>query len=80
VKNITVSLPDRVYRRVLVKAAERETSVSALVREFLMELGREELDFERRKRLQDAVPSSVHGFSAGDRVSRAGAHRRRAHR
>jgi hypothetical protein len=35
VKNITVSVPDEVYRRARVWAAERETSVSATVTHFL---------------------------------------------
>jgi|GEM_PF-4366888 len=65
VKNITVSLPDPVYRRARIKAAERDTSVSALVREFLTKLGQDESDFERRKRLQDEVMASVRRFSAG---------------
>ena len=77
-KNITVSLPEPVYRRARVRAAERDTSVSALVREFLMKLGNEESDFERRKRLQDEVLASVRSFSAGDRLARPEAHRRRA--
>ena len=77
-KNITVSLPDPVYRRARIKAAERDTSVTALVREFLMKLGEEESDFERRKRLQDEVLASVRNFSAADRMARGDAHRRRA--
>jgi hypothetical protein len=78
VKNVTVSLPELVYRRARIKAAERDTSVSALVREFLMKLGEEESDFERRKRLQDEVLASVRGFSAGDRRPRSDVHGRRA--
>jgi hypothetical protein len=31
VKNVTVSLPAQVYRRARIKAAERDTSLSALV-------------------------------------------------
>ena len=77
-KNVTVSLPELVYRRARIKAAERDTSVSALVREFLMKLGEEESDFERRKRLQDEVLASVRGFSAGDRRPRSDVHGRRA--
>ena len=46
-KNVTVSLPELVYRRARIKAAERDTSVTALVREFLMKLGEEESDFEK---------------------------------
>jgi len=78
VKNVTVSLPELVYRRARIKAAERDTSVTALVREFLMKLGEEESDFERRQRLQDEVLASVRGFSAGDRRPRSDVHGRRA--
>jgi len=78
VKNITVSLPDPVYRRARIKAAERDTSVSALVREFLTKLGQDESDFERRKRLQDEVMASVRRFRAGDRAARGQVHGRRA--
>ena len=77
-KNITVSLPDDVYRRARIKAAERDTSVSALVREFLLRLGEEESDFERRRRLQTEVLASVKNFRAGDRVTREEAHERNA--
>jgi plasmid stability protein len=34
-KNITVSIPDEIYREARVSAARRGTSVSALVRDFL---------------------------------------------
>ena len=34
-KNITVSVDDDVHRRARIRAAERDTSVSAVVREFL---------------------------------------------
>jgi plasmid stability protein len=78
VKNITISLPDDIYRKARIKAAERDTSVSALVREFLLSLGDEESDFERRKRLQAEVLASVKDFRAGDRTSREGAHERNA--
>ena len=77
-KNITVSLPDDVYRRARIKAAERDTSVSALVREFLLRLGEEESDFERRRRLQTEVLASLKNFRAGDRVTRQEAHERNA--
>ena len=75
-KNITVSLPDDVYRRARIKAAERDTSVSALVRDFLSRLGEEESDFERRRRLQQEVLASLKSFRAGDRVSREKIHQR----
>jgi plasmid stability protein len=78
VKNVTISLPDDVYRRARVKAAQRDTSVSALVREFLIQLGDEKGDFERRKRLQDEVIASIRAFSAEDRLSRDDVHDRDA--
>jgi plasmid stability protein len=78
VKNITVSLPDDIYRSARIKAAERDTSVSALVREFLTRLGQDESEFDRRKRLQDDVMASIRAFSASDRLSREDAHDRNA--
>ena len=77
-KNITVSLPDEIYRRARIKAAERDTSVTALVREFLTGLSEEESDFARRKRLQAEVLASIKGFRAGDRLTREEAHERHA--
>ncbi len=40
-KNITVSLDDETYRKARMEAAELDTSVSALVRRYLTELGAE---------------------------------------
>lgn len=77
-RNITVSLPDDVYRRARIAAAERDTSVSMLVREFLVALASGESDFERRKRLQDDTLASIKAFRASDRLSRPAAHDRRA--
>lgn len=76
-KNITVTLRDDVYRRARVRAAERDTSVSALVREFLESLDEGDTDFEKRCRIQDDVLASIRRFRAGDRLSRDAAHRRR---
>lgn len=81
VKNITVSVDDEVYRSARVKAAELSTSVSSLVREFLVSLSQGESDFDRRKRLQDEVLAALETktpFRAGARVSRDEAHHRRA--
>ena len=61
-----------------IKAAERDSSVSALVREFLIQLGAEESDFERRKRLQAEVLASVERFRASDRLHRQVLHTRDA--
>lgn len=75
-KNITVSLPDDLHRRARVRAAEQDTSVSAVVRDFLSGYAQQESDFERRKRLQAEVLSTVRAFRAGDRMTRDELHRR----
>lgn len=77
-KNITVSVEDEVYQRARIKAAELNTSVSALVKAFLIRLTEEESDLERRKRLQRETLASIHAFSAGDRLSREQVHDRHA--
>lgn len=69
-KNITVSVDDDTYRRARIKAAERDTSVSALVRDFLNCLAREESEFERLKREEKELRASIKGFSASDRLPR----------
>jgi hypothetical protein len=78
-KNITVSLDDDIYRRARVKAAEMDTSVSALVKKYLVELAGLETDFERRKRLQNELLANVkvHRFSASDRLTRDEVHERK---
>jgi len=78
VKNITVSIPDDVYRLARRKAVENDTSVSAMVREYLMDLTSLESDFERGKRLQDEVIASVKRFRACDRLTRDQVHDREA--
>ena len=77
-KNITVSVPDDVYRRARIRAAEKGTSVSALVRDQLEKIAVEVSEFERLKRLQDQVIDSIHEFSAADRMSRDEVHDRDA--
>jgi plasmid stability protein len=75
-KNITVSLDDETYRRARVKAAERDTSVSALVKTFLTELAAGESETERLKREERALRERIKGFKAHPRLSRDEAHER----
>jgi macrodomain Ter protein organizer (MatP/YcbG family) len=49
VKNVTISLPDEVYRRVRIKAAERETSLSGFIAGLLEEAARTD-DLEAAER------------------------------
>lgn len=77
VKNITVAVPDDVYARARVHAAEAGTSVSNLVANFLRTVAADTDDeFARLVALQRQVQSSVVGFSARDNVSRDEAHDR----
>lgn len=76
-KNITVSVDEETYRRARTKAAERDTSLSALVRRFLVELVSEE-SAERSLELKERkLRAQIRDFSARNRLSREDAHRRR---
>ena len=93
-RNITVSVDDDTYRLSRIRAAERETSVSALVRGFLERLVREgaddggeheaggETEAERRERLLDEVFEDIcatrSGLKAADNVSREALYDRNA--
>jgi phage shock protein A len=76
VKNITVAVDDETYRRARIKAAERDTSVSGLVKRFLTELAAGESDAERLKREERELRERISSFRAADRLSREDAHRR----
>ena len=75
-KNITVSVDDETYRRARMKAAEQDTSVSALVRRFLAELGGGESDNERLKREERVIREKISAFRASDRLPRDSVHER----
>ena len=76
-KNVTVSLDDDTYRRARVLAAQRDTSLSALVKEFLVSLGAGETESERLKRKEHELRERIVSFRAGDRLSRDELHDRR---
>jgi uncharacterized protein YdaU (DUF1376 family) len=76
VKNITVSLDDDTYRRARIIAAERDTSISALVKEFLGRLGSGESQVERLKREERALRERITSFRASNRQSREEVHDR----
>lgn len=76
-RNITVSLDDETYRRARMVAAQRDTSVSALVRRFLLDLASGETEFERLRREERALREKITNFSASDRLSRDEVHDRR---
>jgi hypothetical protein len=76
VKNITVTLDDETYRRARIKAAELETSVSALVRHYLVDFAGGESEFERLEKLERTLRDRIVSFRAGDRLSRDEVHKR----
>jgi plasmid stability protein len=75
-RNITVTVPDEIYREARVRAAERGSSVSALVGEFLRSLSARDAEFVRLEAQQHAVQQRIRRFSAGDRLSRDELHAR----
>ena len=76
VKNVTVSLPDDVYRAARVRAAEGDSSLSALVAAYLRSLGGGEAEFARLEARQKAVQKRITHFRAADRLSRDELHER----
>lgn len=85
VPNITLAVPDDVLRRAKIHAAEQGTSVSELVRQYLISLAGRDEEFARLRGLQDAVLARLQDdpefvFSASQRRRRDEIHDRAASR
>ena len=78
-KNITVSVPDDVYRNARVAAAQRDTSLSALVAAYLERLSGRMDEFARLEALQHEVQAEIDQFRAADRLGRDEVHDRAVH-
>ena len=80
--NITLTVPDDVYHAARVRAAEARTSVSALVREYLIRLASQGSEFQRLEALQRETITKIHerggGFVAAERMTRDEVHDRDA--
>jgi plasmid stability protein len=76
VTNITVSVPEDVYRAARIRAAEQGRSVSALVAEYLRSLSEREAEFARLEAQQRRVQRQIDRFSARERLDREELHRR----
>ncbi len=74
--NITVTVPEDVYRAARIRAAEQGESVSGLVAEYLRSLSQHEAEFSRLEAQQRSVQEEIDRFSAGDRLSRDELHAR----
>lgn len=75
-KNITVAVPEDVYRSARIRAAERGSSVSALVAEFLRSLSGSGDEFARLEAKQRRMQEEITHFRAGDRLDREQLHER----
>lgn len=75
-KNITISVDDETYRRARIKAAEKDTSVSALVKQFLNDIAGSETQNERLKREEKALRAAIRDFRATNNISRDELHLR----
>jgi hypothetical protein len=67
---------DETYKRARVVAAERDTSVSALVKAYLVQLASNETELERLKRQEREIRDRIVAFTAADRLSREDLHSR----
>jgi len=75
-KNITLTVPDEVYRRARIKAAERDTSVSAVVAEYLNTFAKGETEAESLKRRMLLAREKLGHYEVGKRVPRSALHDR----
>jgi hypothetical protein len=75
-RNVTVSVPDEIYRRARVKAAELGRSLSSVVAEYLATLSAADDEFERLRAQQEEVLSEIESFRAADRLDRDELHER----
>ena len=69
-KSIKVTVDDETYRRARIRAAERDTTVSVMVRNFLRDLAGGESNAENLKLKERALRASIKSFKASDGVSR----------
>lgn len=75
-KNITVSVPDDVYRAARIRAAEEGRSVSGMVASYLRSLGDEGAEFARLEAQQHRIQGRIERFRASDRLTRDEVHER----
>lgn len=75
-RDITVSVPEDVYRTAMIRAAERGSSVSALVGDYLRSLSKPDVEFARLEAQQRQVQDEIDRFSVRDSVRREELHDR----
>ncbi len=75
-KNITVSVPDDVYRAARIRAAEEGRSVSGMVAEYLRSVSGADSEFARMEAQQHRIQAQIERFRAADRLARDEVHER----
>ena len=75
-KNLTVSVPDEVYRAARVRAAEQGVSLSALVTEYLRSMASRSNDLAAAADRRAQLRSRLDRFTATDRLTRDEVHAR----
>jgi plasmid stability protein len=75
-RNITVSVPDDVYRAARIRAAEQGRSVSAMVAAYLRSLSDQGAEFARMESQQRRIQRQIRRFRAADRLGREQVHDR----
>lgn len=75
-KNITVTVPEEVYRQARIHAAKQGRSVSAMVSDYLAGLTERNAEFIRLEQLQRTVQADITRFRASDRLARERVHDR----
>jgi len=75
-KNVTVSVPEDVYRVARIKAAERGSSVSALVAAYLRSLASGDAALARLEEQERRIKREIRRFRAAGRLGRDEVHDR----
>ena len=71
-----MAVPDEVYREARIRAAERGTSISSLVSEYLRQMSSGVSKFDRLEAQQYQVQREIGSFQASDRMGRDEIHDR----
>jgi len=77
-RKVTISIDEQTYCRARILAAERGTSLSALVRSYLQSLGSGDTEAHRARlrRVEGELRAQITRFRAADRLSRDELHDR----
>ena len=77
-KNITVAIDDETYRLARIRAAEQSTSVSAMVKEFLISLTGTGPSREKLRDIIESIRAGGGGIDPSDNLTREELHDRHA--